>query len=152
VTLPAGKDPASVLARSGPDELAAIVTDKTRPLPDFVINAEIARWSRWLRYPEGQIHALRATAPLIATMPADHVARQVARLAAVLELDHATVTEAVTDALTKVIQSPRGVPGQDSPYTAQQAIEQAASVTSIPASGKRASTDRLRLSGSRAQG
>ena len=152
VALPTGQDPASVLARSGPDELAAMVTDKTRPLPDLVVNAEVARWSRWLRYPEGQIHALRAAAPLIANMPADHVARQVARLAAVLELDHATVTEAVTDALTKVIQSPRGGPGQDSPYTAQQAIEQAASVTPIPARGKRASTDRLRLSGSRAQG
>ena len=152
VALPTGQDPASVLARSGPADLAAMVTDKTRPLPDLVVNAEVARWSRWLRYPEGQIHALRAAAPLIATMPADHVARQVARLAAVLKLDHATVTEAVTDALTKVIHSPRGVPGQDSPYTAQQAIEQAASVTSISARGKRASTDRLRLSGSRAQG
>jgi DNA primase len=152
VALPAGQDPASVMARSGPDELAAIVTDKACPLPDLVVNAEVARWSRWLRYPEGQIHALRAAAPLIASMPAGHVARQVARLAAILKLDHATVTEAVTDALTKVIHSPRGVPGQDSPYTAQQAIEQAASVTSISARGKRANTDRLRLSGGRVQG
>ena len=41
----------------------------------------VDRWSRWLEYPEGQINALRATAPVIAAMPVPHVARQVARLA-----------------------------------------------------------------------
>ena len=51
-----------------------------------------------------QISALRAVAPLIAAMPPHHVARQVARLSARLDLDHATVTEAVTDALSQVIQ------------------------------------------------
>jgi hypothetical protein len=70
--------------------------------PRGVINTEVARWSRWLRYPEGQIHALRAAAPLIAAMPP----AQVARLAAILRLDHATVTQAVTDALTQLITHP----------------------------------------------
>ena len=69
VSLPAGQDPAQVLASSGPGDLAAILTENTRPLPDLVINAAIAPWSRWLRHPEGQIHALRAAAPLIAAMP-----------------------------------------------------------------------------------
>jgi DNA primase len=150
VTLPAGHDPAHVLTRSGPSGLAAMLTDRTRPLPDLVINAEVARWSRWLRYPEGQIHALRAAAPLIAAMPADHVARQVARLAAILKLDHATVTEAVTDALTEQIHHPRGRRGRDSPYRPQQAIEKAATVNPLSAHGKRSNIDRPRLSSSRA--
>ena len=63
----------------------------------------VDRWSRWLEYPEGQINALRATAPVIAAMPVPHVARQVARLAHRLGLDYATVTEAVTEALPQVI-------------------------------------------------
>ena len=105
-TLPPGHDPAKILADSGPDALATILTDHRRPLPDLVINTEVASWSRRLSYPEGQIHALRAAAPLIAAMPPAHVARQVARLAAILRLDHATVTEAVTDALTELIAHP----------------------------------------------
>jgi DNA primase len=152
VTFPAGHDPAHVLARSGPAGLAAMLTGKTRPLPDLVINTEVARWSRWLRYPEGQIHALRAAAPLIAAMPADHVARQVARLAAILKLDHATVTEAVTDALTEQIHSPRDRSGRDSPYSPRQAIEMAATVTPLSAHGKRADIDRPQLSGRRTVG
>jgi DNA primase len=105
-TLPAGQDPAQVLADSGTAALADLLASNTRPLPDLVINAEVARWSRWLRYPEGQIHALRATAPVIAAMPSAHVARQVARLAAILKLDHATVTEAVADAVTALASEP----------------------------------------------
>jgi DNA primase len=152
VTLPAGQDPAHVLARSGPGRLAAMLTDKTRPLPDLVTNSEVARWGRWLRYPEGQIHALRAAAPLIAAMPTDHVARQVARLAAILRLDHATVTEAVTDALTELIHSPRGRRGRDSPYSPRQAIEKAATVTPLSAHGRRADIDQPRLNGRRTVG
>jgi DNA primase len=48
VNLPAGQDPAQVLASSGPGDLATILTENTRPLPDLVINAAIAPWSRWL--------------------------------------------------------------------------------------------------------
>ena len=67
--------------RGGPAALAQTLTNCIRPLPDLVVNAEVARWSRRLRYAEGQLSALRATAPLIAAMPPVHVARQVARLA-----------------------------------------------------------------------
>ncbi len=103
ITLPPGHDPAQILAESGPAALTTMLATRTRPLSDLVIDTEAARWSSWLRYPEGQVHALRATAPLIASMPISHVARQVARLAAILHLDYATVTEAVTDALTTVV-------------------------------------------------
>jgi DNA primase len=106
VTLPAGQDPAQILADSGPAALAGILASHTRPLPDLVINAECRRWGRRLRDAEGQIGALRAAAPLIAAMPPVHIARQVARLAAILRLDQAMVTEAVTDALTALVAHP----------------------------------------------
>jgi DNA primase len=97
--LPGGHDPAAILRDRGPGGLARALAAGTRPLADLVIDAEIGRWSRWLRYPEGQVNALHAAAPLIAAMPPPDVARQVARLAGRLGLDHATVTAAVTDAL-----------------------------------------------------
>jgi DNA primase catalytic core len=169
-TLPAGQDPAQMLADSGPTALAATLADHTRPLPDLVINAEVARWSRWLRFSEGQIHALRAAAPLIAAMPPAHIARQVARLAAILRLDHATVTEAVTDALDASAANPadstrrdtaahHGVPqgrlgeviravGHESPHSAHQAIRQAATTTR-PADGKQPDADQPQLSARR---
>ena len=102
IVLPAGQDPAQVFTEHGPSALAEIATHP-HPLADLVTDAMVDRWSRWLEYPEGQINALRATAPVIAAMPVPHVARQVARLAHRLGLDYATVTEAVTDALPQVI-------------------------------------------------
>lgn len=105
VKLPPGHDPAKILASSGPDALATVLVTQMHPLPDLVVNATIRHWAPSLRYPEGQIGALRAAAPLIAALPPAHVARQVTRLAALLRMDHATVTEAVTDALTHLVAS-----------------------------------------------
>jgi DNA primase len=104
-----GQDPAQVFAGEGPAVLARILANRARPLADVVIDHEIERWSRWTCYPEGQIHALRAAARLIAAMPPSHVGRQVSRLAARLDLDHAVVTEAVTDAVTEVCASTPGL-------------------------------------------
>ncbi len=98
-----GQDPAQILQDHGPAALARTLDSCTRPLADLVIDAEVGRWNRWLRYPEGQLNALHAAAPLIAAMPPAHIARQVARLAGRLGLDYPAVTEAVTSALTDVI-------------------------------------------------
>jgi len=154
VIIPAGQDPAQILRDHGPAALAATLDSRTRPLADLVIDAEVARWSRWLPHPEGQISALRAVAPLIAAMPPAHVARQVARLADRLGLDHPAVTEVVTGALTDVIaglatssrqaaalhagradRPPAVIRAgrRDSPHTAQQAVSQAAA-TAAPLS------------------
>jgi DNA primase len=103
VMLPARCDPAQILADRGSTALVEMLARRTRPLADLVINTEVHKWRRWLRHPEGQIGALRAAAPLIAAMPPAHVARQVARLASRLCLDHATVTGAVTDALPQAL-------------------------------------------------
>ena len=85
LTLPSGQDRSPGLADLSAATLAEMLSNRIQPLPDLVINTEVARWGRWLRYPEGQIHALRAAAPLIAAMPPAHIARQVARLAAILQ-------------------------------------------------------------------
>jgi hypothetical protein len=79
-----------------------MLASRTRPLVDLVVDAEVQRWSPWLRHAEGQISALRAAAPLVAALPPSQVARQVGLLASRLSLDHAIVTEAVTDALTEL--------------------------------------------------
>jgi DNA primase len=147
VMFPAGQDPAQILHDHGPAALAQMIGSRTRPLADLVIDAEIGRWRQWLNHPEGRISALRAAAPLIAAMPPDQVARQVACLADRLGLDHPAVTEAVTDALTGIIAGqrttsresavshtdsldlpPAGVhtASRDSPHTAQQAVSRAA--------------------------
>lgn len=107
--LPAGRDPAQVLTDHGPGMLAAVLGQRRRPLADLVIDAELGDWSQRLRFAEGQVGALRAGAAAIAAMPARDVPRQVGRLADLIGLDHATVTKAVTDALTRLtLSSERG--------------------------------------------
>ena len=100
--LPAGRDPAQILADYGPGILAALLGHRRKPLADLVIDAELGDWSQRLRFAEGQVGALRAGAEAIAAMPARDVPRQVGRLADLIGMDHATVTEAVTDALTRL--------------------------------------------------
>ena len=157
---PPGQDPAQVLADRGPDALARMLRDNARPLADLVVDAEVNRWGRWLHHAEGQINALRATAPLIAAMRSSDVSRQVARLADRLGLDHSTVTEAVTDALPEVIAraQPRSSPAQlqrgppppngghtirrDFPVTAQQTTRQAPSASSHDGEPSRHATQR----------
>lgn len=102
VALPDGRDPAQILADHGPGALTTLLREHLQPLADLVIDAEIGAWSQQLRFSEGQVGALRAGAAAIAAMPARDVPRQVGRLAMLIGLDHATVTEAVTDALTRM--------------------------------------------------
>jgi DNA primase len=151
VVLPAGRDPAQVLADHGPAVLAATLAEHTRPLADLVIDAELEKWSRWLEHAEGRINAMRAAAPLIAAMPPDHVGRQIARLAERLDLDYATVTCAVTDALPAVIASSadgqhlRGPPiragrptQEDFPAVVRQSLADRAASAADPAPRARA--------------
>jgi len=105
VALPAGSDPAQILTDHGPDVLATLLRQRLRPLADLVLDAEVSAWSQRLRFAEGQVRALRAGAAAIAAMPARDVPRQVDRLAERIGLDHASVTEAVTDALTSLMFS-----------------------------------------------
>jgi len=100
VRLAAGDDPASVLRSRGPEALARLLDEEAHPLADVVTDVAVAGYERWLGTIEGKFNALQAIAPLIAAMPADGVARQVARVAGALQLTHAEVTTAVTDAVS----------------------------------------------------
>ncbi len=100
VSFQPGQDPAQILADEGPAALAGMLVTYTRPLADLVIDNEFDRWDNWLRFAEGQINALRATAKLIAAMPPSHVGRQVSRVAIRLGMTYASVTRAVLDALS----------------------------------------------------
>ncbi|MGH3217937.1 MAG: toprim domain-containing protein [Streptosporangiaceae bacterium] len=165
VSFPAGQDPAQILQSRGPDGLARVLR-RTQPLADLVIDAEVARWERWLQYAEGQIRALRAAASLIAAMPPGDVARQVVRLAERFGLRYSVVTEAVTDALPDVIATGRiastggggasrrqptdmqplavRAASQDFPGSAQQATGRAVPGRSPRAGASRAAEPRLR--------
>ena len=173
VTLPAGQDPAQILPTPARPPSPRYSLTHTRPLPDLVINAEVARWSRWLRYAEGQIHALRAAAPLIAAMPPPTSPARSPASPAMLRLDHATVTEAVTDALAALAANPadstcrdtearkadpRGqlppvirAAGHESPHTAQQTVGHTARTTP-PAHDKQTGVDQRRLPARHARG
>ncbi|MEW9533617.1 toprim domain-containing protein [Microbispora sp. NPDC049125] len=100
VVFPADQDPASVLRDAGPAALTQLLHSQTRPLADLVTDATIEPWLRSLQYAEGRLNALRSAGKAIATMAPRDVARQVARVAARLNFDHATVTETTTDSLT----------------------------------------------------
>ncbi|HEY1919602.1 MAG TPA: toprim domain-containing protein [Streptosporangiaceae bacterium] len=107
ITFPPGQDPAQLLHDRGRIALAETLAGRRHPLADLAIEAKVTRWDRWLNHAEGRIHALRAAAPVIAALPPAQVGRQIARLARRLDLDHATVTEAITDALTELVQTDR---------------------------------------------
>jgi hypothetical protein len=79
--------PAYVFASQAPTALAEALGGRTRPLADVAVYNEVERWSRWMSYPEGQVHALRAAAWLIVVMPPSRVGRQVSRLASRPDLD-----------------------------------------------------------------
>ncbi|HEY1619265.1 MAG TPA: toprim domain-containing protein [Streptosporangiaceae bacterium] len=116
--LPAGGDPAQILADRGGAGLVAALGERVVPLADLVTDAELGRWSRWLDHAEGQLNALHATAAVIAALRPDHVSRQVARLASRLNLDHATVTDALIAAVPAIVRADRTVPAKPPPGSA----------------------------------
>jgi DNA primase len=98
LVLPAGQDPAGFRREHGGRALARRL-DASVPLADLVVDDVVAPFERWLEFLDGKFAALHAAAPLVAGLPSDQVARQVARLAGRLGLNYAEVTEAVTGAL-----------------------------------------------------
>ena len=97
--LPAGHDPASLAAEHGtPGLQAALLAAAGKPLADLVVDDRIARYE--LRSAEGQVAAGRAAATVVATMPAEHVVRQILRVSALTGLDNQMVSDFVIDAVT----------------------------------------------------
>jgi DNA primase len=91
--LPERQDPARLFA-ANPGLLRAAM-HKTRPLLEFAIDSELARWEKVLDHVSGQVGALRAVAPYVVRLPNDRVAAQVVRLANHLGLEERVVSREV---------------------------------------------------------
>ncbi|MEU0095603.1 toprim domain-containing protein [Kribbella sp. NPDC006257] len=98
---PGGQDPASCFT-STPAGLATALTT-ARPLAEFAIDFEVARWEKVLDHISGQVNALRAVAPLVRRLPSDRIAQQIVRLSQRLNLEVDVVSREV---LTPVSRAP----------------------------------------------
>ncbi|WP_410790590.1 toprim domain-containing protein [Kribbella sp. C-35] len=98
--LPDKQDPAALYA-ARPDLLHDVL-GSARPLTDFVIEVELAKWINVLDHLSGQVNAVRAVAPLVASLPAERVACEVARLAKAVHLDEHVVSREVVAAVGRL--------------------------------------------------
>ena len=77
VTLPPGRDPAEILQADGPAALRDVLQNRAEPLAAVVIDAHLDSWADRLDHAEGQLHAMRSAAMLIASLlpseTADHI-------------------------------------------------------------------------------
>jgi len=103
--LPGGQDPASLAQTHGAGVLR-VALDTAVPLADLLIDERLDRWADRLGWAEGQIGAAQDAAQLIATFPPEHVGPQVLRVAQHLGLEHAPVTSAVLDAVSRDPDAP----------------------------------------------
>jgi DNA primase len=100
LNLPDGLDPALLLQQQGPAALrAALHASDACPLADLAVDECIDRYGEQLRWAEGQVAACRSAANLIATLPPEHAARQVARLVQRLELPYQQVNDMIVGAV-----------------------------------------------------
>jgi DNA primase len=97
--LPEGTDPAKILQTAGPRALAETLQED-RPLADAVLDPALAYWRDRRDNAEARVAAVRELAPALAALRPDDVGRQVARAAQQLDVDHATLTQALADAVT----------------------------------------------------
>ena len=99
-SLPDGLDPAGLAQQRSPEALRAAL-DTAGPLANLVVDDRLTRWADRLHWAEGRVGAARDAAAVIATLPPEQVGRQVLRVAERVGLDHAEVTRAVTDAVSR---------------------------------------------------
>ncbi|MEV6273338.1 toprim domain-containing protein [Kribbella sp. NPDC051936] len=91
--LPDGQDPAALHA-AGQAGLRDVLSS-ARPLVDYAVEVELSRWANVLDHLSGQVNAVRAVAPLVASMPSRRVAGAIARLARAVDLDARIVSDEV---------------------------------------------------------
>jgi DNA primase len=76
VLLPDDRDPAEILQADGPAALRDVLHNRAEPLAAVVIDAHLDGWAHRLDHPEGQLHAMRSAAMLIASLlPSETVGR-----------------------------------------------------------------------------
>ena len=80
VTLPPGRDPAEILQADGPAALRDVLQNRAEPLAAVVIDAHLDRWTRQLDHAEGQLHAMRSAATLIASLLPSDTADQILQI------------------------------------------------------------------------
>ncbi len=88
--------------RAGPGQPRPDPRCRRAPLVD----EHLDRWADRLGWAEGQIGAAQDAAQLIATFPPEHVGPQVLQVAQHLGLEHAQVTSAVLDAVSRDADAP----------------------------------------------
>ncbi|GAA1581212.1 hypothetical protein GCM10009789_38850 [Kribbella sancticallisti] len=94
--IPDKQDPAALHAAD-----RALLRDalaSARPLADFAIEVELDKWANVLDHLSGQVNAVRAVAPLVASLPARRVASEIARVARAVHLDEQIVSQEVVAA------------------------------------------------------
>jgi DNA primase len=75
--LPTGSDPAGILQTDGPAALSDALQHQIQPLARVVIDAHLDSWASQLDHAEGQLHAMRSAASLIASLLSAEAARRV---------------------------------------------------------------------------
>jgi DNA primase len=95
--LPDKQDPAALQAAGS--SLLGEALGAARPLVEYVIEVELAKWTNVLDHLSGQVNAVRAVAPLVASLPADRVAGEIARLAKTVNLDEQVVSHEIVAAV-----------------------------------------------------
>ena len=96
VQLPAGCDPADLLAATGPRGLRRAL-DRTRPLAEQAVRYRLARWDRHTGNHVALVDAVHDVADLVLAAPAAQRARLVGVVAELTGLPAATVTGALLD-------------------------------------------------------
>nr|WP_240189380.1 toprim domain-containing protein [Nakamurella flavida] len=142
--LPAGTDPADLLATAGVQALA-IAIGQRRPLADLVVDQALTASLNGEQSIEARIHSLRYVAPIIARMPAPLRARHAARAASTLDLDAFRVLDkiAVHVPYDPTPQGPLGLPKPPALRT-RQAQMLAANAARINAMGSHTATQTRR--------
>ncbi|GGM14364.1 toprim domain-containing protein [Nakamurella endophytica] len=93
--LPAGQDPADVLATAGVDALATAI-GRRRPLADLVVDQVLTAALRPGDHSaEGRLWALSRAARVVGRMPSEQRARQAVRVARALDLDSFQVLDSI---------------------------------------------------------
>jgi DNA primase len=77
VILPDDRDPAEILQADGPAALRDVLQNRAEPLAAVVIDAHLDGWAHRLDHPEGQLHAMRSAAMLIASLLPSYTADRI---------------------------------------------------------------------------
>ncbi|MFI0486766.1 toprim domain-containing protein [Actinomadura sp. 9N215] len=97
--LPHGRDPAELLSPTGQSTVRDALLSVT-PLADLVIDERIHRSGGRLEFVESRFAAAQSAAKLIAELPHDQIARQVARVATRVGMPPAEITALVTSVIS----------------------------------------------------